>query len=128
MLIRPEVFLVASGGTAAIRANDAIAVLKGQGLSKADGWTGVIILEDDITPPFLEMSVPGITDSANVFLNENELITVSETITPPEIGMIVPGFSEDVSVTLYTPRKNIVLENHDYNVTTEDGDSNITTE
>lgn len=125
---RWEVFLVASGGTAAIRANDAIAVLKGQGLSKADGWTGVIILEDDITPPFLEMSVPGITDSANVFLNENELITVSETITPPEIGMIVPGFSEDVSVTLYTPRKNIVLENHDYNVTTEDGDSNITTE
>ena len=125
---RWEVFLVASGGTAAIRANDAIAVLKGQGLSKADGWTGVIILEDDITPPFLEMSVPGITDSANVFLNENELITVSETITPPEIGMIVPGFSEDVSVTLYTPKKRFITEDRQKNITDESGDKNITTE
>ena len=125
---RWEVFLVASGGTAAIRANDAIAVLKGQGLSKADGWTGVIILEDDITPPFMEMSVPGMEDSANVFLIENDTITVSDTITPPTMGMIVPVMSETVSVGLYTPKKMIVTEDKTKNITDESGDKNITTE
>lgn len=125
---RWEVFLVASGGTAAIRANDAIAVLKGQGLSKADGWTGVIILEDDITPPFMEMSVPGMSDSANVFLIENDTITVSDTITPPTMGMIVPVMSETVSVGLYTPKKMIVTEDKTKNITDESGDKNITTE
>jgi hypothetical protein len=125
---RWEVFLVASGGTAAIRANDAIAVLKGQGLSKADGWTGVIILEDDITPPFMEMSVPVMSDSANVFLIENDTITVSETITPPTMGMIVPVMSETVSVGLYTPKKMIVTEDKTKNITDETGDKNITTE
>ena len=36
--------------------------------------------------------------SANVFLIENDTITVSDTITPPTIGMIVPVMSETVSV------------------------------
>ena len=125
---RWEVTLESSGGTAAIRSNDAIAVLKGQGLSKADGWTGIIILEDDITPPFLEMSVPAISDSANVFLIESEMISIVEPITPPTIGMVVPGFTENVSITLYTPTRQIVTENDEYNIVTEDGESNVVTE
>ena len=125
---RWEVTLESSGGTAAIRSNDAIAVLKGQGLSKADGWTGIIILEDDITPPFLEMSVPEISDSANVFLIESEMISIVEPISPPTIGMVVPGFSEDVSVTLYTPKKRFITEDRQKNITDESGDKNITTE
>ena len=125
---RWEVTLESSGGTAAIRSNDAIAVLKGQGLSKADGWTGIIILEDDITPPFIEMSVPEISDSANVFLIESEMISIVEPISPPTIGMVVPGFTENVSITLYTPTRQIVTENDEYNIVTEDGESNVVTE
>jgi len=125
---RWEVFLVASGGTAAIRANDAIAVLKGQGLSKADGWTGVIVLEDDIDPPYMELSVPGMTDQATVTLIENDKITVSDTITPPSIGMIVPGFAESINITLYSPTKQVVSENREFNLVSEDGDYNIVSE
>lgn len=125
---RWEVYLTASGGTAAIRANDAIAVLKGQGISKADGWTGVIVLEDDITPPFMEMSVPTFTDSANVFLIENDTISISETFTPPVMKMLISGMTDDVTITTYTPKKQFVTEDKTKNITTEDGDANLTTE
>lgn len=125
---RWEVYLVSSGGTASIRANDAIAVLKGQGISKADSWTGVIILEDYIETPFMNMGVPDMTDSVSVSLNECEKITIVENISTPFMSMFGASLTGEASVTLYTPRKNIVLEDHDYNVTTEDGDSNITTE
>lgn len=125
---RWEVYLIASGGTAAIRANDAIAVLKGQGISKADSWTGVIILEDEIDPPFMNMTADTMTDSVSVSLHENDMIQVSDTIDPPFMSMMIPVMTGSVDITLYTPKKRLVTENRDYNVTTEDGTKNVTTE
>lgn len=125
---RWEVYLVSSGGTAAIRANDAIAVLKGQGISKADAWTGVIILEDYIEPPFMRMSVVDLSDSVSVSLHENDMIEVEDDIQTPFMSMFTAAMTDEVAITLYTPKKQIVTEDQDYNVTTEDGDSNITTE
>lgn len=125
---RWEVYLIASGGTAAIRANDAIAVLKGQGISKADSWTGVIILEDEIDPPFMNMTADTMTDSVSVSLHENDMIQVSDTIDPPFMSMMIPVMTGSVDITIYTPKKRLVTENRDYNVTTEDGTKNVTTE
>ena len=125
---RWEVYLVASGGTASIRANDAIAVLKGQGISKADSWTGVIILEDYIEPPFMRMSVVDLSDSVSVSLHENDMIQVEDDIETPFMSMFTAAMTDEVTVTLYTPKKQIVTEDQDYNIVTEDGDNNITTE
>ena len=125
---RWEVYLVASGGTASIRANDAIAVLKGQGISKADSWTGVIILEDYIEPPFMRMSVVDLSDSVSVSLHENDMIQVEDDIETPFMSMFTAAMTDEVTITLYTPKKQIVTEDQDYNIVTEDGDNNITTE
>ena len=131
---RWEVTLEASGGTAAIRSNDAIAVLKGQGLSKADGWTGIIILEDEITEPFYDFSVPDeFTDTATFSECERgtdtfEDITAADYIILPFMSMSVVGLSDSVTMTLYTPTRQLVTENKEYNIVTEDGDSNVVTE
>lgn len=122
---RWEVFLTATGGTAAIRSNDAIAVLKGQGISKADGWTGVIILEDDFDQPHYEYIAPEFTGEATVNLHENDNISVSDLFVLPEMTMSVEGFGAVPNVTLYTPTKQIVTENKEFNIVTEDEIYNI---
>ena len=123
---RWQVFLIADGGSAAIRANDAIAVLKGQGISKADGWTGVIILDDDIVSPWMMMTVPGMTDTVSVTLTTPEIITLSDVIAPPLMGMSVGTYTDDVDVVLYTPLFRLVSEDREYNLTDETGDYNVT--
>lgn len=131
---RWEVFLVASGGTAQIGSNDSLAVLKGQGLTKADGWTGVIILEDEITEPFMNMIVPQMTESVTLSMIDRSdsdhfaEIDIQDVLTPPFMAMAVDEYVEDINITLYTPKKTIVTENKEYNITDESGDYNITTE
>ena len=131
---RWEVTLESSGGTAAIRSNDAIAVLKGQGLSKADGWTGIIILEDEITEPVYNFPVlDEFTDTATFSECERgtetfEDITATDYIVLPVMSMSVVGLSDSVTMTLYTPTRQLVTENKEYNIVTEDGDSNVVTE
>lgn len=131
---RWEVYLVTSGGTAAIRANDAIAVLKGQGLSKADGWTGVIILEDEIVEPEIVMLVPMISDSLVISSCDRtnpdqwcEAI-VSDVITEPSITMLVDDYDENVGIYLYKPTSAVVSENMEYNLTDESGDYGVVAE
>lgn len=125
---RWEVFLVASGGSAAIRANDAIAVLKGQGISKADGWTGVIVLEDEIVTPFMNIGVPEFTEEVSVRLSENDTISVEDSIITPFMSMFVASMTAEPSITLFTPKKKLMTENREYYVTDESGTKNITTE
>ena len=44
-----QVYLVATNGTATMRKDDGISVLKGQGLAKQDRWNGVIVLDDTVS-------------------------------------------------------------------------------
>jgi len=44
-----QVYLVATNGTATMRKDDGISVLKGQGLAKQDKWNGVIVLDDTVS-------------------------------------------------------------------------------
>lgn len=131
---RWEVTLESTGGTAAIRSNDAIAVLKGQGLSKADGWTGVIIFEDEITEPYygnrtMEEYSETVTFSECERGTETfEDITATDYIVLPFMSMSVIGLTDNVTLTLYTPTRQIVTEDSEYNIVTEDGDNNVVTE
>lgn len=65
-----EVYLVASGGTASINTSGAIAVLKGQGLSKADTWDGIILLNDDVNPVWWTIEPQVITEAYNLIITE----------------------------------------------------------
>ena len=130
---RWEVMLEASGGTAAIRSNDAIAVLKGQGLSKADGWTGVIILEDEIAEPVMSMDPVGISDSVNISMIERGSeffvdIGVSDSFVLPTMSMSITGMTDDVEITLYKPTANVVSEDDEFNLTDESGIYQIVSE
>lgn len=123
-----EVFLEASGGTAAIRANDAMAVLKGQGISKADGWTGVIILDDELPRiPFI-MDARGFVDDADLKTHNNELCQIAQEIGRVTYEINGRTLSEVINITLYQPEFAIITEDGDYNITDETGVYNIETE
>ena len=122
-----EVFLVADGGFVNIRTGDAIACLKGQGISKADGWTGVIILDDEVERPFMVMNPGEFTDSISISFHDNQTISISDTAERPFMVMNVGGFTDDIDVTLYHFRFNLTTENGD-NLVDETGGSNIVTE
>ena len=122
-----EVFLIADGGFVNIRTGDAIACLKGQGIAKADGWTGVIILDDEFERPFMVMEPGGFSDSINVLFPDNDTISVSDTAERPFMVMNVGGFTDDITITLYHEQFNLITESGD-NLTDETGDSNIVTE
>lgn len=123
---RWEVYLIASGGTAAIRENDAIAVLKGQGLSNVDAWTGVIVLEDEINGFYMGMSFGSITASAEVNVRVlDHLVEADDTITPPAMGMSFGTITDEISFIFYQPTFAIVSEDDEYNIVSEDGDYNI---
>lgn len=122
-----EVFLIADGGFVNIRTGDAIACLKGQGISKADGWTGVIILDDEVERPFMVMDPGEFTDSISISFYDNQTISVSDTAERPFMVMNPGGFTDDIDVTLYHFRFNLTTENGD-NLVDETGGSNIVTE
>lgn len=122
-----EVYLIADGGFVNIRTGDAVACLKGQGIAKADGWTGVIILDDEITPPFMFMETGAFTDSINVLFPDNDTISVSDTAERPFMVMNVGGFTDSIDITLIHQQFNLITENGD-NLVDETGGSNIVTE
>lgn len=126
---RWEVYLVASGGTAQVRANDAIAVLKGQGLSKAEGWTGVIILDDDtplVPMPFDILEADDILGLVDITDNRTE--ELEDDIGQPPIRMSTASNEDSVEVFLYIPQLLIVSEDKAYNLTDESGDYNVSSQ
>lgn len=70
---RWEVYLTATGGTATLDAEDAISVLKGQGLVKGDTWDGVIILADEVAFVYAPLIFAGVS-------------TLCDASLPPHIG------------------------------------------
>ena len=123
-----EVYLETSGGDLAIDSNGAIAVLKGQGLSKVDAWTGVIVLDDTIEAFFMGMRSGTIT--ATVTVSKKALdydLEVADTILGFSMGMRFGQITDTLNFVFYQPTFNIITEDAEYNIVTEDGDYNICT-
>lgn len=96
---RWEVYLIATGGTATLDAEDAISVLKGQGLSKGDVWDGVIILADEVAYIYATMLNTTLSESITV----NGAIQDDKTTLSGNVVDAVP------LTTLITISENLVV-------------------
>lgn len=105
-----EVFLEASGGTASMRINDILAVLKGQGLEKADGWSGIIILDDIFDRNAMEIHVRDYTDSVQVTIHDNLTAPVSDTYQRTKMECNSRSYTEEYNIIFYQPEFGINTE------------------
>ena len=123
-----QVFLEATGGTVSINSRDVFAVLKGQGLSNIDSWTGIIILDDAIPRLALEIDPRAFTGAVTCSTQTPDYIVATDSVSryPIEIG--VRAFSEAVTMVLEFPVFGIVSEDKDYNILSEDKDYNVVSE
>lgn len=98
---RWEVYLTATGGTATLDAEDAISVLKGQGLVKGDTWDGVIILADEVAFVYAPLIFAGVSTlcdaSLPVHIGSTEL---SANVGPWTGDFVMYELNENVVVTL----------------------------
>lgn len=100
---RWEVFLEAHGGTVTLDAEDAIAVLKGQGLVKGDTWDGVIILGDEVPYFHIRTSFGGVTESLNIPDGgniQNDTSELSDNFIEDGLDMVFYIINDNVVVTL----------------------------
>ena len=124
-----KVYLEASGGTATIDTSGAIAVLKGQGLTRADGWDGIIILDDTVYNSDVILPVGTVTDSAQIYLEDNEQIdNLTDTVNNPAPEVAPVPLTENISITLWAPLFQFVTEDGESAISDETGDYYIETE
>ena len=123
-----EVYLESTGGTASINARDVLAVLKGQGLSNVDAWTGVIILDDEVARIPIEWNVRGLSGAVECSTQTPEEATATDSYTRPEVGQVPRSWSENISIVLQNAVLVIVSEDKQYNTVSEDKDYNIVSE
>ena len=123
-----EVYLEASGGTASINTSDAIAVLKGQGLAKAETWDGIIIVDDNVEPVPITMDVATVSESYTLTLPDPVLIQLSETLNASDIDMHHSTITATYNLTMYQPGYPIEEEEGTDILATETGDYYIETE
>ena len=123
-----EVYLEATGGTATIGQRDILAVLKGQGLSNIDSWTGIIILDDEVPRLALEILARSYSDAVTFDLQVPEQIVATDSVSRWPIEMDARTFTETVSIVLEYPVFGIVSEDKDYNILSEDKDYNVVSE
>lgn len=124
-----EVYLVAAGGTANININDSIAVLHGQGLSRAETWDGVIYLTDDVAsiPMLLGLSTVSET-SLQLTLSDYESISLSENVANIDMTMEPSEITETFNITLYQPAFPIEVEESASLIGAEEGGKYLETE
>ena len=97
---RWEVYLIATGGTLTLDAEDAISVLKGQGLAKGDVWDGVIILADEISYMSIILAFGGVTELVNATTPNNGTESLSGNVPYESADMTLIVINENVVVTL----------------------------
>lgn len=100
---RWEVYLLATGGTATLDAEDGISVLKGQGLAKGDVWDGVIILADEVSFVYATTTLLGVTCLLNIDGDvHNDTEGLSDNVNYQEQENVLIVISENLVVTLIT--------------------------
>lgn len=98
---RWEVYLTATGGTATLDAEDAISVLKGQGLVKGDTWDGVIILADEVAFVYAPLIFAGVSALCDATLPTHIGSTeLSANVGPWTGDFVMYELNETVVVTL----------------------------
>ena len=102
-------YLLATGGTATLDAEDAISVLKGQGLEKGDTWDGVIILGDEVSVVYMHITALGLTESIATHIYDPEAdppthwnIVLSDNVGYVGTPMTVGSLTESITITLVT--------------------------
>lgn len=126
-----QVFLKAKDGTADIAASGAIAVLKGQGITKADGWNGIILLSDEVPAFTPVLQAAGLSDSAALTVtgeNDFEKITGTDTVPAFDPGTAAHGMTEHVNIILTTITFPLAIQNTGEILAVENEDMYIETE
>ena len=124
-----QVYLEASGGTASIDTNNGIAVLKGQGLSNAEAWDGIIYLVDDVHYMDIIMHVSTVAEtSLSLETADCDVITLSDSVPSMEMTMEPAPISENYTFTLFQPAFPIEAEESTAVLAMETTDEYIETE
>ena len=123
-----EVYLVASGGSATINTNAALTVLKGQGLSHAEAWDGIIFLTDDVEAVPMLLGLGTISESLDLTLSDYESISRSDNVETVDMVMDPVSISESINITLYQPAFPIEVEESAALIAPEEGGQYLETE
>lgn len=126
-----EVYLVASGGSATIDISGAIAVLKGQGLSNADTWDGIILLNDDVAIQHMQINSTAVAETLTVHIIEPENIiseSFADSVSPAKMEIGTSGVTEALNITLWQPTFIIEAEESTEAITAENGTEYLETE
>ena len=97
---RWEVYLLATGGTATLDAEDAISVLKGQGLEKGDTWDGVIILADEVEYMHMYALFGSCTEACSATTYVPVSGSGSDNVSAETSEMYVISLTESITITL----------------------------
>ena len=97
---RWEVCLLATGGTATLDAEDAISVLKGQGLEKGDTWDGVIILADEVSYMNMYALFGSCTEACSATTYVPVSGSGSDNVSAETSEMYVIALTENITITL----------------------------
>lgn len=95
-----QVYLVATNGTATMRKDDGISVLKGQGLAKQDKWNGVIVLDDTVSSFSIVSLLATMADLLVCEANDLDYDEAfSENVSGMSSELLTENLSESVVIT-----------------------------
>lgn len=109
-----EVYLVATNGTATMRKDDGLSVLKGQGLAKQDKWNGVIVLDDTVEAFSMEAGIITINDAVVCTAEAlSHFIDVADSISAYSATLVPNSVTDAVVITFgYADWINFCGENY----------------